>query len=101
MVLNHQAANSIAAALPSCRVALLFGAVLALPTNVVLAAFLFAATCLSFVASLVLATKVYRTRLPRQLSRSNRATPARDERCLNQSHAPAAAAARAGRTPSS
>jgi hypothetical protein len=65
MGLNPRAANSIASVLPSCRVALVFGGALLLAESVVLATSLFAAACLSFVASLLIAARIYRVRAPR------------------------------------
>jgi hypothetical protein len=66
MKLNITAARSIASALPSCRVLLLFGGVLALSESIVLATTLFAGAFASFVASLVLATIIYRTTATRR-----------------------------------
>ncbi len=60
MRLNPIAATSIASALPSCRVLLLFGAALLLSESLVLASALFAGACVSFAASLVLGAKIYR-----------------------------------------
>ena len=65
MRLNLRAANSIASALPSCRVALLVGGVLVLSESVVLATTLFVAACVSFVGSVLIATKIYGVRAPR------------------------------------
>lgn len=65
MRLNLRAASSLASALPSCRVAFLLGGVLLLSESVVMATTLFAAACLSFVASVLIATKIYRVRAPR------------------------------------
>jgi hypothetical protein len=66
MRLDFRAASSIAAALPSCRVALLLGGVLLLSESVVLATTFFAGACGSFLASLLIAAKVYRERAPRR-----------------------------------
>jgi hypothetical protein len=60
MRLDLRAASSIASALPSCRVLLLFVGVLLLSESVLLATTMFAASGLSFAASLVLAMKIYR-----------------------------------------
>lgn len=65
MRLNMRAASSLASALPSLRVALLFGGVLLLAESVVLAATLFAGAGVSFVASLLIGASVYRYRAPR------------------------------------
>lgn len=61
MRLNSRAASSLASALASSRVALLFAGVLVLSESVVLATTLFAAAGVSFVAGLLIATKLYRT----------------------------------------
>lgn len=58
--MNPRAANSIAAALPSCRVLLLFGGIVLISESVALATTLLVAGGLSFAATLVLATKMYR-----------------------------------------
>jgi len=58
--MNPHAARSIIAALPSCRVLLLFGGVVLLSESVALATTLFVAGFLSFAATLLLATKMYR-----------------------------------------
>jgi hypothetical protein len=65
MSLNPTAAGSIASALASSRVALLFGGVLVLAESVVLATTLFAGAMVSFVASLLIAARIYRRRAPR------------------------------------
>jgi hypothetical protein len=65
MRLNLRAAGSLASALASSRVAFLFGGVLLLSESVLLATTLFAAACVSFVASVLIATKIYRVRAPR------------------------------------
>jgi hypothetical protein len=67
MRLNPRAANSIASMLPSCRVVLVFAGALLLAESVVLATSLFAAACLSFVASLLIAARIYRVRAPRPI----------------------------------
>jgi hypothetical protein len=65
MGFNASAARSLAPALASSRVALLFAGVLALSESVVLATALFAGTGVSLVATLLIATKLYRVRNPR------------------------------------
>jgi hypothetical protein len=60
MRVNRRAAGSIASALPSFRVACLFGGVLLLAESVVLASTLFAGAAISFVASLLIAARIYR-----------------------------------------
>ncbi len=60
MRINVTAATAIASALPSCRVLLLFGAVLLLSESVVLAGTLFVAACLSVAAGLVLGATIDR-----------------------------------------
>jgi len=65
MRLDSRAASSIASALPSCRVLLLFGGVLALSESIALATTLFAGALVSFAASLVIATTIYRSAAPR------------------------------------
>lgn len=65
MRLNIQAASSIASALPSSRVLLLFGGVFALSESILLATALFAGAFVSFAASLVIATVIYRSAVPR------------------------------------
>jgi hypothetical protein len=74
MHLDARAASSIASALPSCRVLLLLVGVLLLSESVLLATTMFAASAFSFVASLVLATRIYRasarTRAARQAAES-------------------------------
>lgn len=65
MRLNLRAASSLVSVLPSSRVAFLFGGVLLLSESVLLATTLFAAACVSFVASVLIATKIYRVRAPR------------------------------------
>jgi hypothetical protein len=61
MRLNPRAASSLASALASSRVALLLAGVLVLSESVVLASTLFAGACISLVAGLLIATKIYRT----------------------------------------
>jgi len=58
--MNPRAATSIVAALPSCRVLLLFGGIVLLSESIALATTLLVAGGLSFAATLVLATKMYR-----------------------------------------
>jgi hypothetical protein len=65
MRLNARAASSLASALASTRVALLVAGVLVLSESVVLATTLFAGAGVSFVATLLIATKLYRVRGPR------------------------------------
>lgn len=60
MRLNTRAASSIASVLPSLRLLLLFGGVLALSESIALATTLFAGAFISFAASLVVATTIYR-----------------------------------------
>jgi hypothetical protein len=74
MRLDTRAANSLASVLPSCRVALVFGGALLFAESVVLATTMFAAACLSFVASLAVATKIYRVRAPRPIDREGGAS---------------------------
>jgi len=62
MRLNVHAANSIVSTLASLRVALVLGGVLLLTETVVLATTLFAAAFVSFVASLLIAARIYRNR---------------------------------------
>jgi hypothetical protein len=62
MRLNASAASSAASALASARVGLLVGGVLVLSESVVLATTLFAAVGVSLVATLLIATKLYRAR---------------------------------------
>jgi hypothetical protein len=73
MHLNARAAGSLASALPSCRVALLLGGVLVLSESVVLASTLFAGAAVSLVASLLIATKIYRVRAPRRATEDGEA----------------------------
>ena len=61
MRLNMRGASTIASALPSTRVLLLFGGVFALSESVLLATALFAGALVSFAASLALATAIYRS----------------------------------------
>lgn len=68
MRLNLRAASSLASALASSRVAFLFGGVLLLSESVVLATTLFAAACVSFVASVLIATRIYRVRARRPVA---------------------------------
>ena len=75
MRLNERAANSIAAVLPSCRVALVLGGAFLLAESVVLASTLFAAAGLTFIASLVIATRIYRVRAPRPAEAEHGVTP--------------------------
>jgi hypothetical protein len=65
MRLNPRAAGSVASALASSRVALVFAGVLVLSESVALAATLFSAAGVSFVAGLLIATKIYGVRAPR------------------------------------
>ena len=65
MRLNPRTASSLASALPSFRLALIFGGVLLLTESVVLASTLFAGAAISFVGSLLVAAKIYRVRSPR------------------------------------
>jgi hypothetical protein len=65
MRLNPRAASSLASALASSRIALLFGGVLVLSESLVLATTLFAGVGVSVVASLLIATRLYRIRVPR------------------------------------
>jgi hypothetical protein len=58
--MNPRAATSICAALPSCRVLLLFSGIVMLSESVALATALLVAAGLSFAATLLLATKMYR-----------------------------------------
>jgi hypothetical protein len=62
MRLNASAASSAASALASARVGLLVGGVLVLSESVVLATTLFAGVGVSLVATLLIATKLYRAR---------------------------------------
>lgn len=57
---DQRTASSIASALASCRAMLLLGGVLLLAESVVLATTLIAAACISFVAGLVIAARLYR-----------------------------------------
>jgi hypothetical protein len=66
MRLNLRAASSLASVLPSSRVAFLVGGALLVSESVVLATTLFAAASVSFVASVLIAAKIYRVRAPRQ-----------------------------------
>jgi hypothetical protein len=75
MRLNTRAARSIASALPSCRVLLLFGGVLALSESIALATTLFAGAAVSFAASLVVATMIYRSAPPRVAEAQEHAAP--------------------------
>ena len=75
MRLNPRAASSIASALPSCRVLLLFGGVLALSESIVLATTLFAGAFVSFAASLALAATIYRSAAPRLADAQEHAAP--------------------------
>jgi hypothetical protein len=72
MRLNAHAASSAASALASTRVWLLFGGVLVLSESVVLATTLFAGAGISFVATLLIAMKLYRVRGPRPVDRDAR-----------------------------
>jgi hypothetical protein len=65
MRLNRHSARSAASALASTRVWLLFGGALVLSESVLLATTLFATAGISFVASLLIAAKLYRVRSPR------------------------------------
>lgn len=65
MRLNTRAASSVASALASSRVGLLVGGVLVLSESVVLATTLFVGAGVSFVASVLIAAKLYRVRGPR------------------------------------
>jgi hypothetical protein len=65
MRLKGHAASSAVSALASTRVWLLFGGVLVLSESVLIATTLFAAAGISFVASLLIAAKLYRVRNPR------------------------------------
>jgi hypothetical protein len=62
---NTRAATSLASALASSRIALLFGGVLLLSESLVLASTLFAGVGVSVVASLLIAARLYRVRGPR------------------------------------
>jgi hypothetical protein len=74
MRLNPRIASSLASALPSFRVALLFGGVLVLSESVALATTFFAGASVSLVVSLLIATKIYRVRAPRPRTYSEPAT---------------------------
>lgn len=58
--MNPRATSSIVAALPSSRMLLLFGGIVLLSESSALATILFVAAGLSFAATLLLATKLYR-----------------------------------------
>ncbi|HEY5660974.1 MAG TPA: hypothetical protein VIR59_09330 [Gaiellaceae bacterium] len=75
MRLEVRAASSIASALPSLRVALLFGGVLLLAESVVLASTLFAGAVVTFVAGLVVGASAYRYREPRAAEAEGGAGP--------------------------
>lgn len=75
MRLNVNAASSIASALPSCRVLLLFAGVLALSESVALATTFFAGALVSFAASLAIATTIYRRAAPRLTEQQEHAAP--------------------------
>jgi hypothetical protein len=75
MRLTSNAASSIASALPSCRVLLLLGGVLALSESVALATTLFAGALVSFAASLAIATTIYRRAAPRLTEQREHAAP--------------------------
>ena len=64
MNLSPRAASSIASALPSWRVLLLFGGFLTLSESIALATTFFVGAFASFVASLLIATAVYRRAEP-------------------------------------
>ena len=65
MRLSPGTASSLASALPSCRVLLLFGGVLALSESVALATTLFARAFVSLAAGLVVAATIYRSAGPK------------------------------------
>jgi len=65
MRLNPRAASSLASALPSCRVAFLFGGVLLLSESLVLATTLFAGAFVSVVGSVLIGMQIYHVRGPR------------------------------------
>jgi len=68
MRLKRHAASSAASALASTRVWLLFGGVLVLSESVLIATTLFVTAGISFVASLLIAAKLYRVRNPRPVA---------------------------------
>src|SRR4051812_22663932 len=70
------AASSLASTLPSLRVVLLFGGVLALSESIVLATTLFAGAFVSFAAGLVIATTIYRSAAPRDTDEQDDAAAA-------------------------
>jgi len=72
MRLKRHAASSAASALASTRVWLLFGGVLVLSESVLIATTLFATAGISFVASLLIAAKLYRVRNPRPVADDDR-----------------------------
>jgi hypothetical protein len=74
MRLNARTASSLASALASSRVGLLVAGVLLLSESVVLATTLFAGAGVSFVATLLIATKLYRVRAPRPDAEARPAT---------------------------
>jgi hypothetical protein len=65
--MNPRATSSIVAALPSSRMLLLFGGIVLLSESSALATILFVAAGLSFAATLLLATKLYRASARRPL----------------------------------
>jgi hypothetical protein len=75
---NLRTANVIASTLPSFRVALLFGAALVLTESAVLATSLFVAACVTFIASLLIAARIYRVRAPRATDGDALAAPSDD-----------------------
>jgi len=64
---NTSTAAALASSLPTFRVALLIGGALVVSESVVLATGLFAGAAFSFVASLLIAAKIYRVRSPRSV----------------------------------
>jgi hypothetical protein len=75
MRLKSNAAGSTASALASSRVALVFGGALLLSESVVLASSLFAAAGVSFIASVLIAAKLYGIRAPRPAEAGDGAAP--------------------------
>jgi hypothetical protein len=75
MNLSPRAASSIASALPSWRVLLLFGGFLTLSESIALATTFFVGAFVSFVASLLIATAVYRRAAPGAADAPEHAAP--------------------------
>jgi len=80
MRLDSRAANSLASALPSCRVAFLLGGVLVLAESVVLATTLFAGAFVSLVGSVLIGMQIYRVRAPRPVDPQGEPAPSASAR---------------------